>query len=201
MKIVEQELYKKIYDVNEFYTALYKGLRTFKYMKNNKKNNELSSHFIERIMLAVTEVNGCEICSYAHTKYALEQGMSNTEIKMLLSGDTDGISEQEMTAIIFAQHYADTRGNPTREAWNHLVKVYGTEKALGILGAVRAIMAGNIYGIAISAFRSRMKGRKIEKTNLLYEIKMLMSIIIFLPVAVIHGYISNLFKAPVINFK
>ena len=89
--------------------------------------------------------------------------MSNIEIKKLLSGETDGISEQEMTAIIFAQHYADTGGNPSREAWNRLVKVYGIEKALGILGATRAIMAGNIYGIAISAFRNRMKGKKSKR--------------------------------------
>ncbi|MFC0273464.1 carboxymuconolactone decarboxylase family protein [Metabacillus herbersteinensis] len=32
-------------------------------------------------MLAVTEVNGCEFCSYSHTKIALEQGMSQEEIK------------------------------------------------------------------------------------------------------------------------
>ncbi|WP_378936781.1 carboxymuconolactone decarboxylase family protein [Metabacillus herbersteinensis] len=76
-----QELYKKIYNVKEFYVALYKGLRTFKYMKKNKKTNEMTPHLIERIMLAVTEVNGCEFCSYSHTKIALEQGMSQEEIK------------------------------------------------------------------------------------------------------------------------
>lgn len=195
-----QEFYKKIYSVKELYIALYKGLRTFKYMRRNKKKNELSSHFIERIMLAVTEVNGCEVCSYAHTKIALEQGMSNNEIKMLLSGDTEGISDQEMTAIIFAQHYADTRGNPTKEAWDQTVTTYGTEKSLGILGAIRAIMVGNIYGIALSAFRSRLKGNKIEKSNLLYEIRMIMSMIILLPVALIHGLVSSFLKAPVIDF-
>jgi AhpD family alkylhydroperoxidase len=195
-----QKLYKKIYDIKELYVALYKGIRTFKHMRKNKKMNRISSHFIERIMLAVTEVNGCEVCSYAHTKIALEQGMSDEEIKRLLSGVTEGISDDEMTAIVFAQHYADTRGNPSKEAWNRVVQEYGTEKALGILGVIRTIMIGNIYGIALSAFRSRIKGKKIEKTNLFYEIEMIMSIIPLLPAALIHAFISNLFKIAVIDF-
>ncbi|MEM1503613.1 carboxymuconolactone decarboxylase family protein [Domibacillus sp. 8LH] len=195
-----QELYKKIYTTKEFYVALYKGLRTFKYMRKNKKMNRISPHFIERVMLAVTAVNGCEVCSYAHTKIALEQGMSDKEIKMLLSGMTEGISDDEMSAIVFAQHYADTRGNPSQEAWNRVVKVYGTEKAFGILGVIRIIMIGNIYGIALSAFKSRIKGKKIEKTNFFYEVKMIMSIIPLLPAALIHAFISNLFKVAVLNF-
>ncbi|WP_217587607.1 carboxymuconolactone decarboxylase family protein [Lentibacillus saliphilus] len=198
---MEQRLYNKIYNVKEFYVALYKGLRTFKYMKRNKKNNQISSHFIERIMLAVTEVNGCEICSYAHTKIALEEGMSDKEIQMLLSGVTEEIPADEMTAIVFAQHYADMKGQPTEVAWNRVVNVYGLEKALGILGAIRTIMIGNIYGIPLSAFRSRMKGKKIEKTNLFYEIKMILSIIPLLPVAFIHSLISNVLNAPVIDFN
>lgn len=197
---VGQELYKKIYTMKEFYVALYKGLRTMKYLKKNKESQQMSSHFIERIMLAVTEVNGCEICSYAHTKIALEQGMSDQEIETLLCGTADNIPHNEMKAIIFAQHYADTRGNPTKDSWNRIIEAYGREKALGILGAIRMIMIGNIYGIPLSAFRSRLKGKPIKKTNILYEFSMILSIIILLPAALIHGFISNLLKTPVIPF-
>ena len=110
-----QEFYKKIYSIQELYIALYKGLRTMKYMMRNKKSKQIDQNFIERIMLAVTQVNGCEICSYGHTKLALEQGMSNKEIQMLLSGNTEGIPSEEATAIFFAQHYADNRGNPKND--------------------------------------------------------------------------------------
>ncbi|TCS95877.1 carboxymuconolactone decarboxylase family protein [Hazenella coriacea] len=195
-----QEFYKKIYTVKEGYVALYKGLRTYKYLKRNKKNKQMSSHFIERIMLAVTEVNGCEVCAYGHTKIALEQGMSDQEIQMLLSGAIEGAPDHEVKAIIFAQHYADTKGNPTKESWDRIVEAYGTEKALGILGAIRMIMIGNSYGIAISALKSRMKGKPIEKTGFLYEIRMILSLIVSLPVAMIHSFILNIFKVPVIDF-
>ena len=73
-----------------------------KYMIKAKKEKALSPEFIERIMLGVTEVNGCEVYSYAHTKMALEQGMAAEEIQQLLAGYADEIPVEEMPAYLFA---------------------------------------------------------------------------------------------------
>ena len=198
---MHQEFYKKIYNPKELYIALYRGLRTMKYMRRSKKNHELTTELTERIMLAVTEVNGCEICSYGHTKMALEQGMSEEEIETILSGNTEQIPKEELTAILFAQHYADTRGWPSESSWRRVIDEYGLPKALGILGSIRMIMIGNIVGIAFSALRSRLKGNPVEKTGIFYEIGMLLSCLIFLPISVLHGLISDLFRVPIISFK
>lgn len=195
---MEQVLYKKKYTLREFYDALYKGIRTFKFLRKGKKSGLLSEQFVKRIMLAVTEVNGCEVCSYAHTKTALEMGMDEKEIRQLLSGVMDNIPTKELQAILFAQHYADTKGHPSRDAWNEILNEYGEKKALGILGAIRMIMAGNSYGIALSAFKSRRKGETIQTSSLFYEIRMLLSLIPLLPIAIVHTVISTLFKKPVI---
>ena len=197
---MHQEFYKKIYSPKELYVTLYKGLRTMKYMRRSKMNHELTTELTERIMLAVTEVNGCEICSYGHTKMALEQGMSEEEIETILSGNTEQIPKEELTAILFAQHYADTRGWPSEASWRRVIDEYGLPKALGILGSIRMIMIGNIVGIAFSALRSRLKGNSVEKTGILYEIGMLLSCLIFLPISVLHGLISDLFRVPIISF-
>ena len=69
---------------------------------DNNKSQLLSSQFIKRLQLAVTEVNGCAICSYQHTKMALKQGMSNEEISSFLNGDNTFIKPEEAKAIIFA---------------------------------------------------------------------------------------------------
>lgn len=196
-----QEFYKKIYSVQEFYPILYQGIRTMKYMIKAKKDKSLQSELIERIMLGVTEVNGCEVCSYAHTKMALEQGFSNVEIQNLLTGTTDDIPSDEMPAFLFAQHYADTRGNPTEESWNRVVSLYGENKATGILGAIRSIMIGNVHGIALSAFFSRIKGKPIEKSSLFYELSLIFSLIIYLPVAIPQAIIADLLKKPIIRFS
>lgn len=192
-----ENAYKKKYTPREFYTALYIGLRTNKHLKKAKKSGEIGQEFIERIMLAVTEVNGCEICSYAHTNWALEAGLSNEEISRLLAGSDEGIPQDELPAILFAQHYADTKGKPDKDAWARVVAVYGQTKALGILGAVREIMIGNIYGAAASAFWSRLKGKPYQNSNPFKELGMILSILVFLPAAAIFGAASGLLKKPV----
>ena len=152
IKNVAPKFGKKLYSVQESYWIFYNGIRTMKYMFKAKRKKELSPKFIERIMLAVTEVNDCTICSYAHTKKALESGMSNEEIQKMLSGIIEDLPTDEVAAVMFAQHYADTRGNPTRESWERIIEIYGISKANGILGSIRSIMIGNAYGIAWSSF-------------------------------------------------
>ncbi len=192
---------RKLYSVYESYWILYKGLRTTKYISKAKKAGELSSEFFERIMLAVTEVNGCVACSYAHTKMALEAGMSNEEIQKILEGEFDNVPEEEIPAVLFAQHYADTRGNPSKESWERIVETYGLQKAEGILGAIRMIMIGNAYGIAWSSFSGRFKGKADKRSSLLYEISMVLATILFIPIVLVHVLLSALFRVPIISLK
>ncbi|MGB9666910.1 MAG: carboxymuconolactone decarboxylase family protein [Candidatus Cryosericum sp.] len=194
-----QQFYKKIYSLSEGYVILYQMLRTMPSLARSRRRDELSPEFMERIMLAVTEVNGCEVCSYGHAKMALEQGMSNEEILQLLSGVTNSIPEDEAKAVFFAQHYADTRGHPSAAAWQQIVATYGPTRALGILGAIRAIMFGNAYGIPLSAFGHRLRGKPVGKTSLLYELSMILSIIVFLPVAAVHATLSGIRRAPLLQ--
>jgi AhpD family alkylhydroperoxidase len=194
-----QEFYKKIYSLSEGYTIVYQALRTMPYLARSRQHKEMSPEFIERIMLAVTEVNGCEVCSYGHTKMALEQGMSSEEIQKLLAGVTDGIPVDEAKAVFFAQHYADTKGHPSATAWQQIVDTCGMSTALGSLGATRAIMFGNAYGIPLSAFRNRLRGKPVAKSSLPYELAMMLSILVFLPVSALHALISGLLKVPILQ--
>jgi AhpD family alkylhydroperoxidase len=188
---------KKLYSVKESYWISYKGIRTMKYMFRAKRNKELNPKFIERIMLAVTEVNNCDICSYAHSKKALEKGMSNEEIHKMLAGILEDVPEEELTAVMFAQHYADTRGNPSIESWERLIEIYGLSKAVGILGSVRTIMIGNVYGIPWSSFLNRLRGKPDKRTSLRYEIFMMLGTILIL-ISFIHAIISDILRKPII---
>lgn len=196
-----EKTFKKQYSYREFYAVLYNGLRNIKPLKRAKKDGLLGQAFIERIMLAVTEVNGCEMCSYAHTNWALEAGLSAQEIEQLLAGSAQGTPTDELPAILFAQHYADKKGNPDREAWERIKEIYGQEKALGILGAVREIMIGNVYGAAAGAFSSRLKGKPYKNSKAFKELGILLSIIVFIPAAAIKALIAGLFKKPVADFR
>jgi AhpD family alkylhydroperoxidase len=190
---------RKLYTIAEVYRILYQGIRTMKYMRKAKRNNDLQSDFIERIMLAVTEVNGCAVCSYAHAKMALEAGMSNEEIQGMLSGVTTDIPAEELPAILFAQHYAESRGEPSGESWDRVVEVYGSLKAYEILSAVRIIMIGNAYGIPWSSFFGRFKKKPDERSSLFYEISVMILGTVMMPVALMHTLAAGLFRAPLIK--
>ena len=191
---------KKLYSISEAYRFFYEALRTIRCMSRSRKSNELSLEFMERIMLAVTQVNACPLCSYAHTKMALEAGMSSKEIQNMLTGVIEDTPSDEITAVIFAQHYADTRGKPSKESWDRVTAVYGPSTAKGILGATRIIMLANTYGIPWGSFFNRFRGKPDQRSNLLYEISMLITSLIFIPIVLIHILLAALFRIPVIRF-
>ncbi len=191
---------KKHYRFVDSYRILVQGLSTMRFLSRARAQGDLNKEFIERIMLAVTEVNGCAACSYAHTKMALESGMSPGEVQAMLAGIIDDVPANEVPAIMFAQHYADTGGNPTRESWERIVETYGERTAQGILGAIRAIMIGNVYGIPVSALISRIKGNPDPGSSLLNEIGLPLTSIPALPVAVLHALVSRLARVPLISF-
>ena len=197
---MEERFYKKIYGHCDFYKSLILLFRSVKYLRLNRKKKFIAPQFRERIMLAVTEVNGCEACSYAHTKYALEEGMSPEEISAILSGETENIPKNELVGILFAQHYADKNGKTSKESWQRLVGKYGQESAMIILAIIRMMHAANIYGIAISAIRDRLKGKPSGKTSLIYEISIMLIVFLYIPSAIFSAIFDNIRKKTIYPF-
>lgn len=197
---MNKETGSKLYTLRESYTITYLAFLSIGKLSYAKKQRLLNQQFIERIMLAVTEVNGCDICSYAHTKMALETGMTNEEIQNMLSGLDSDIPPDEMPAVMFAQHYADYRGRPSKESWERIVDIYGLPKSEGILAAVRIIMLGNTYGISWSSFFNRFKGKPDKRSNLRYELSLVLCSFIFIPSALIHALFAKVFRIPLVKF-
>ena len=135
-----------------------------------------------------------------HTKIALEAGMDNEEIEKMLSGTFENIPEDELAAIMFAQHYADSKGKPSEKSWKRITTFYGESKTLGILGAIRMIMMGNIYAITLVSFVNRFKGKSDSGSTILYEIAIMISLIFFFPIVLVHVLISFLLRTPIIDF-
>lgn len=184
--------FKRKFSFGELYQALVFIPRAILILSNNNKSRLMSKEFVERLQLAVTEVNGCPACSYQHTKMALRQGMSNEEISSFLSGGSEYIKSDEAKAIIFAQHFADARGFSKKYAYDAIIEEYGEKRASIIMSALQVMIAGNIYGIPYSAFRSRLIGQTYRDSSLFYEIGMLIGGIIILPIAMIHGIIRGM---------
>ena len=188
--------FKRKFSLYEMYRAFVFIPRAVIKLVGNSKNPLVDDEFIRRLQLAVTEVNGCPACSYAHTKMALKQGMSSDEISSFLSGEDNFIKPEEAKGIVFAQHFADSRGYPKQYAYDAIATEYGEQQARIILSAVQMMIAGNMYGIPLSAFQSRLKGKAFKDSSLLYELGMLIVGFFILPIAMIHGVLRKLFGRP-----
>ena len=77
----------RVFKVKEHIRNIYYASKAFVILKRNKKFRLMNKKLKERIMLSITEVNGCTMCSFVHTKLALSSGMSNDEIQELLIGN------------------------------------------------------------------------------------------------------------------
>jgi len=191
----------RLYSLPEIYRISLAAMRTMPQFQAAKKLGEIDEQLIERIMLAVTEVNGCAICSYAHAKMALESGLSDEEIRNMLAGSSDDVPPDELQAILFAQHYADSRGFPSQEAWDRIVETYGLPKAKGILGATRTIMMGNVYGIPWSAFLGRLKGKPDQRSSLPYELSAMTGTMLMIPAVLVNALVADMAHVPLLKFR
>ena len=193
--------YKRKFSFLELYQSYLYLPRAIAKLRKNKKEKLISQQFIERMQLAVTEVNGCAACSYAHTTFALREGMSNEEISSFLGGGDEFIQPEEAKAIIFSQHFADSRGYPEKAAYEAIIKEYGEEKASIILSADQMMIAGNMFGIPFSAYQSRKRGKPFKESTLSYELGMLIGGIAILPIAFIHSLLRWMVGMPNTRFE
>ena len=191
--------YKRKFGLWEMYRSFIYLPRAIQKMIGNKKSQLVDDDFIKRLQLAVTEVNGCPACSYQHTKMALQQGMSGEEISSFLSGGDDYIKPEEAKAIMFAQHFADSRGYPKEYAYQSIINEYGEKEARIILSAVQIMITGNMYGIPFSAFQSRLKGKPYKDSSLFYELGMLIAGVLILPIGIVQGVFRAIIGLP--NFR
>ena len=191
---------KKLFSVIELFQIMTLAFRSIPLLKRAKAAGKMDKAFLERIMLAVTEVNGCAMCSYYHTKVALEEGFSAEEIRAMLGGSFADVPQVQLGGVLFAQHYADERGKPTRESWARIVEEYSEVGAYGILAVTRMIMMGNAVGIPSGSFLLRFRGKADPRSNVFYELMMMVAMVLFIPLAGLTALALNLFKTPILRF-
>ena len=185
---------QSLHTFNEVYGITVNAFRSIGKFSKGKKSGLLTDEFIERIMLAVTKVNACPVCSYGHTKMALEMGMSLEEIENILSGNYENVPTEELPAVLFAQHYAEARSKYSQESFNRVIEIYGEKKSGAVLATIRMIMFGNAYGIPWGSFFRRFKGKGDPRTSLGYDLGIVLLSFIFIPLASVHALFKNLLK-------
>ena len=121
-------------------------VRNRKHLRAVRQKGLISPAFQERLMIAVTAVNGCRYCSYFHAKEALKTGIEPQEIRELLGGNVSNCPDDETVAVMYAQHWAESNTHPTPEAVEKLQQTYGADRADAIHLVLRLIRMGNLMG-------------------------------------------------------
>jgi len=106
----------------------------------------IEKSFRERLMLAVTSVNQCRYCSFVHSKMAFTEGIPLGEIHELCDGTLDKCPEEEVPALLYAQHWAESEGKPEPEIYQRILNIYGEDKTRSIELLIRMINTANLVG-------------------------------------------------------
>jgi AhpD family alkylhydroperoxidase len=120
----------------------------------------LSPAFRERLMLAVTAVNGCRYCAWFHSRVALRAGVDGAEVAAILAGMTGKAPESEIPALLYAVHWAERDAVPDPDSRDELRAIYGGERAEAIEFALRLIRVGNLLGNSWDYLLHRLSGGK-----------------------------------------
>jgi AhpD family alkylhydroperoxidase len=130
------------------------------------RSGEISPAFRERLMMVVTEVNGCRYCSAYHSALSVRAGVSTDELRTLLGGEIPQDSPaEELPALAYAQHWAQNDARPEPDAHRGLVETYGEEKAAMIDLILRMIRAGNLAGNSWDWFLDRISFGRLGQTS------------------------------------
>lgn len=188
---MSDKFHKRIYDLPTFRTHVSEAMSNMGELRDAGKSGRVSSAFRERIMLAVTNVNQCRYCNYGHTRAALAAGVSEAEIQSLMLREFDKLPSEEVIALAFAQHYAETDGRPDPQAWDRLVDTYGVETSQDILAYIRMITIGNLLGNTFDALLSRLMFNPAPDSSLSRELGVLLGTFVVIPFELVRSKFSS----------
>jgi AhpD family alkylhydroperoxidase len=114
----------------------------------------------EKILLAVSAINGCRYCQWGHTHWAMAHGVPLEEINQILACQIESLRAKdpaEAAAILFAQYYAENLDHFDRESLASLREHYSDAQVSEILAYVRAITLGSLTGNTVDALLGRFR--------------------------------------------
>lgn len=187
---------KRIYSLSTFVSDVNEVFAHLDDLSTAARVGRVDKAFAEKIMLVVSHVNDCRYCSYGHTRAALAARVSAAELQRLMALDLGNFPEQEVVALTFAQHYAETGCQPDPAAWQSLVNCYGPDTARDILAYLRMITFGNLFGNTFNALLSHIAGKPAAGSSFFGELGVILGGLIVVPFGMIFRLLTWLAPRP-----
>ena len=125
----------------------------------------------EQVIVAVAQVNACRMCAHAHSRLALEAGVSVAELAALENLDPEAFDRRTWLAIAYARERtrasfdAETDG-PTRA----LTEALGDETRQAVEDVARVMTVANRIANTLNALPDRVRGHPVPGSRLFDEV-------------------------------
>ena len=157
-------------------------------LKNASRQGLLDQQFIERLMLAVTQRERLPLLYvWAYQSRFFRLGCRRRILKIWQPGSWTTARKMRYPALLYAQHFAETKSKPDSEMNEHIIRIYGTEIHMAILAYLRMITMGNLLGNTFDAILSRFKGKPAPESSFINEIGVFLSMPFLFAAAFIHS--------------
>ncbi len=186
---------KRIYNLSTFTADVRSIIEHMDDLRAAFRGGRVNRAFAEKIMLVVSQVNGCRYCQFGHTRAALAAGVSPEELQKLFQGEFGEFPKEEVIALTFAQHFAETQCQPEPQAWQRLVDFYGEQTAKDILAYLRMITLGNLFGNTFDALLCRLAGKPALGSRFLDEIGVLLGAFVIIPISILLRLLERKFSS------
>ena len=144
---MKKKFNKRLYpNLKEFFSDLGYILKRSSKIKLLMRGEVIDSQFRERLMMAVTKVNGCRYCAYFHSQQALAAGVGSDELAQISEMSFESSPEEQRAALLYAQHWAESNAHPDPDARICMQDAYSPEEIEMIELSLHTIRMGNLMG-------------------------------------------------------
>lgn len=161
---------KRVHTFDTFWRGYVEMIHPAPEQRESLRSKRLDKSFVEQIELIVSRVNGCRTCTYVHSANALQEGLSDKELEELLALDLGHFPAEQAVAFAFAQHYAESGGQPDPVVEKRFREYYGPQMSQDLMVHLRFIQFGSVTGATIQALLSRLRGQPVSGSNLMTEL-------------------------------
>ncbi|MFW2390237.1 MAG: carboxymuconolactone decarboxylase family protein [Polyangiales bacterium] len=134
----------------------------------------------EKVIVAVAQVNACKMCEHAHTRMALEAGVSDAELAALENMDEEAFDRRSWLALAHARDRTQSGFAPITDVASRdaLANEIGAQTTDDIEDVARVMTMANRVANTLNALSDRRRGQAIPGSRFVDE---LVINIMFLP--------------------
>lgn len=170
----------RVYTVRELFKDLGSVLRRVPALLSIWLGGRLPRELREKVIVAVAQVNSCRMCEHAHSRMALEAGVTDAELAALENMDESAFDRSDWLAISYARErtkagFAPVANDASQQA---LLEAIGSQTAGDVEDVARVMTVANRIANTLNALSDRRRGKPIPGSRFIDE---LLINIMFLP--------------------